>query len=90
MSSAAFASKPFIYDTVKFSPAARRIIRRSTSTWCPTGKRGYRTVRKARVALAALQRDELRRQTALGQQDRVERRPYSCDCCGLFHLTSRA
>jgi len=91
MSNAALAHTPYRYDQLStISPATRRILRRAITGCCPSGKKTYRTARKARIALAAIQRDELRRQTALGQRARVERKPYSCPHCGLYHLTSRA
>ena len=90
MSNAALVLAPRRYDTQSRSRAAMRILRRSTREHCITGKKTYRTPRKARIALETLQRDELRRQTALNQDARVERKPYPCPHCGLFHLTSLA
>ncbi len=90
MSNAALIATPYRYDTFNMSPAARRILRRATTHRCPTGKKGYRTARKARIALTTLQLDELRRQEALGQEDRVERKPYPCPHCLEYHLTSQA
>jgi hypothetical protein len=91
MSNAALANPPYRYDRLStISPAARRILRRAITGCCPSRKKTYRTARKARIALAAIQRDELRRQTALEQSGRVERKPYACEHCGPYHLTSRA
>jgi hypothetical protein len=91
MSNAAIAITPrYRYDdTAPRSRSARRILRRSASSPCPSGKQTYRTARKARIALATLQREELRRQTVLGQEARVEREPYVCRDCGMHHLTSQ-
>ena len=90
MSKAALTYAPHTFNFSPRSPAAQRIMRRSTRDLCKTGKKAYRTSRKARIALEALQRDEQRRQTALGQEGRVERNMYPCPHCGLLHLTSRA
>jgi hypothetical protein len=91
MSNAAIAITPrYRYDdTAPRSRSARRILRRSATSPCPSGKQTYRTARKARIALATLQREELRRQSVLGQAARVEREPYVCRHCHLYHLTSQ-
>ena len=91
MSNAAIASLPGIATTTprRVHASARRILRRSATSPCPSGKQTYRTARKARIALATLQREELRRQTVLGQEARVEREPYVCRHCHLYHLTSQ-
>lgn len=91
MSNAAIAITPrYRYDdTAPRSRSARRILRRSATSPCPSGKQTYRTARKARIALATLQREELRRQAVLGQEARVEREPYVCRHCHLYHLTSQ-
>jgi hypothetical protein len=90
MSNAALVYSPRAYNSAPRSRAAQRIMRRSTRDECVSGKKAYRTPRKARIALEALQRDEQLRQTALGQEGRVERNFYPCPHCGLLHLTSRA
>jgi hypothetical protein len=90
MSTSAIASPRYRFDdTSPRSRSARRILRRSATSRCPSGKQTYRTARKARIALATLQREELRRQAVLGQEARVEREPYVCRHCHLFHLTSK-
>lgn len=89
MSNAALTYAPNAFNFSPRSPAAQRIMRRSTRDLCVTGKKAYRTPRKARIALETLQRDEQRRQTALNQEARVERNLYPCPHCGLYHLTSR-
>jgi hypothetical protein len=91
MSTSALASPRYRFDdTAPRSRSARRILRRSaTTSRCPSGKQTYRTARKARIALATLQREELRRQSVLGQEARVERKPYVCRNCHLYHLTSQ-
>jgi hypothetical protein len=90
VSNAALTYAPHAFNVSPRSAAAQRIMRRSTRDVCKTGKKAYRTPRKARIALETLQRDEQRRQTALGQDARVERNFYPCPHCGLLHLTSRA
>lgn len=89
MSNAAVIYAPRAYDVRSdTSAAARRILRRAVRE-CVSGKKGYRTERKARVALTAIQLDEKGRQDVLGQDARVERNYYLCTSCSHYHLTSK-
>lgn len=88
MSNASLTLPPHRYNAFSTSRAALRILRRSARERCTCGKKGYRTARKARIALETIRRDERQRQTALGQEARVERTVYRCRHSGLFHLTS--
>lgn len=52
---------------------------RTASHDCTTGKKGYRTARKALRALEAIRRNP----------HATERSIYRCPLCGDFHLTSQ-
>lgn len=89
MSNAALIYAPRSYERSAISRAAHRILRQAKHHKCVCGRKGYRTERKARVALLTIQRTEKNRQTALGQTADVERSYYACRKSGLYHLTSK-
>lgn len=89
MSNAALLHSPRPFNTWSESRAVARILRRSTSDICPSGKKAYRTPRKARIALAAFQRQALKRRKALGQSYTVPVTYYHCPSCEHYHLTSK-
>lgn len=61
-----------------FPRQVRRITHRADRQTCPTGKVGYRTLRKAHVVLEALR-----------ARGGGERSAYRCHACGAYHLTSQ-
>lgn len=89
MSNAALIYAAHNYERPNLSRAAVRILRHAKHHKCQCGRKGYRTERKARVALATIQRQEHGRQIVLGQEAPVERSYYLCRKSGLYHLTSK-
>lgn len=71
------------------SAAVKRAMRHARTDLCPTGKKTYRTARKARITLTALYQEGTLKQRALRQRDEVERHFYQCPRCGYWHLTSQ-
>lgn len=69
---------PLILESpATFPRQVRRITHRADRQSCPTGKVGYRTLRKAHVVLEALR-----------ARGGGERSAYRCRTCGAWHLTS--
>lgn len=60
-----------------FPRQVRRITRHADRQSCPSGKVGYRTLRKALVVLETLR-----------AKGGGERSAYRCASCGAYHLTS--
>jgi hypothetical protein len=89
MSNAALTHASHNYDFWMPSRAVRRILRRANRQVCACGRKGYRTERKARMALTAVGSNERSRQQVLQQDARVERSYYPCPRSGLYHLSTK-